>query len=200
MDFQTIRSKTSLVVCGYFLGLVLLPSIATAHCDSLDGPVVRDARIALETRDATPVLKWITQEHEAEVVSVFEKSLAVRGKGDTARELADQHFFETLVRLHRAGEGEPFTGLKPTGSTEPGIAAADAALAAGSGAELARALSAAIENGVNERFATARERQRHAGDSVEAGRDYVEAYVDYVHFVETVESLATHGTPPVHHE
>lgn len=197
---QTIRAKASFVVFGYFVGMVLLPSIGTAHCDSLDGPVVRDARIALETRDATPALKWVTQEHEAEVVSVFEKSLAVRGKGDAARELADRHFFETLVRLHRAGEGEPFTGLKSTGSTEPGIAAADAALAAGSGAELARELSAAIENGVNERFAIVRERQRHAGDSVEAGRDYVEAYVDYVHFVEAVESLAAHGTPPVHHE
>lgn len=197
---QTTRSQASLVVRGYFLGLVLLPSIAAAHCDSLDGPVVRDARTALETRDATPVLKWVMQEHEAEVVSAFEKSLAVRGNGDAARELADQHFFETLVRLHRAGEGEPFTGLKPAGSTEPGIAAADTALAAGSGAELARALSAAIENGVDERFATVRERERHAGDSVEAGRDYVEAYVDYVHFVEAVGNLTAHGAPPVHHE
>jgi hypothetical protein len=27
--------------------------------------------------------------------------------------LADTHFFETVVRLHRLGEGESFTGLKP---------------------------------------------------------------------------------------
>jgi hypothetical protein len=189
-----------LVILGPFAGALLLPSLAVAHCDSLDGPVVRDARIALEARDATPVLKWVTQEDEAEIVSAFDKSLAVRGKGDDARELADRHFFETLVRLHRAGEGEPFTGLKPAGSTEPGIAAADDALAAGSSAELSRELSAAIDHGVNERFAIVRERKLHAGDSVEAGRDYVEAYVDYVHFVEAVERLAAHGTPPVHHE
>ena len=35
----------------------LLSAIAAAHCDALDGPVVRDARIALEKRDPTVVLK-----------------------------------------------------------------------------------------------------------------------------------------------
>lgn len=193
---HTLRVTTLCVIAG----ALLLPAIAAAHCDSLDGPVVRDARAALESGDAAAALKWVTEEHVAEVVDAFEKSLAVRGKGADARELADRHFFETLVRLHRAGEGEPFTGLKPAGSSEPGIAAADDALATGSSAELARELSASIEEGVNDRFALVLERRRHADDSIGAGRDYVAAYVDYVHFVETVAKLAAHGTPPVHHE
>jgi hypothetical protein len=177
-----------------------MPAIAAAHCDSLDGPVVRDARTALEAGDAAPVLKWVAPEQEAEVIAVFEKSVAVRSQGAEARELADLHFFETLVRLHRAGEGEPYTGLKPVGSAERGLVAADDALAAGSSAGLARELSAAIESGVNERFAIARERLRHMDDSVEAGRRYVEAYVEYAHFVEAVHALAAHGAPPVHHD
>lgn len=46
-----------------------------------------------------------------------------------ARQLADMHFFETLVRLHRAGEGAGFTGLKPAGrDLGPAIPAADKAL------------------------------------------------------------------------
>jgi hypothetical protein len=188
----------------YGLGPVLwawfLPAIAAAHCDSLDGPVVRDARIALETGNAAPALKWVTPAHEADVIAVFERSRAVRGKGPEAKELADLHFFETLVRLHRVGEGEPYTGLKPAGSTEPGLAGADHALAAGSSVDLARELSAAIESGVNERFATVRERSRHGADTIEAGREYVEAYVEYAHFVEAVHSLAAHGAPAAHHE
>ena len=193
---MSVTTKNLLLI----LGALLLPAIATAHCDSLDGPVVRDARTALEAGDAAPALKWVAPEYEAEVIAVFEQSRAVRGKGADAGELADRHFFETLVRLHRAGEGEPYTGLKPAGSTEPGLAAADEALAAGSGAELARELSAAIESAVNERFGVVRERMRHKGDSVEAGRHYVEAYVEYAHFVEAIHSLAAHGAPPVHHE
>jgi hypothetical protein len=162
--------------------------------------VVRDARIALETGNAAPALKWVAPAQEADVVAAFEKSRVVREKGPDARELADLHFFETLVRLHRAGEGEPYTGLKPAGSTEPGLEAADHALAAGSSVDLARELSAAIESGVNGRFATVRELSRHAGDTVEAGREYVEAYVEYAHFVEAVHTLAARGAPAVHHD
>jgi len=36
--------------------------------------------------------------------------------------------------------------------------------------------------------------------SVAAGRDYVAAYVDYVHFVEAVHRLAEKGAPHKHQE
>ena len=73
---------------------------------------------------------------EAEVRQVFADTLKVRSLGEEARKLADQYFFETLVRVHRAGEGEPFTGLKPQGTTDPALVAADKALAEGSISEL----------------------------------------------------------------
>jgi hypothetical protein len=196
---RNCRRPALLPILGHFAAALLLPAIAAAHCDSLDGPVVRDARVALEAGDAAPVLKWVAPEQEAEVLATFQKTLTVRGKGTDAKELADLHFFETLVRLHRAGEGEPYTGLKPAGSTQPGLAAADDALAAGSSTALAKELSVAIERAVNERFAIVNERARHAGESVEAGRDYVEAYVEYAHFVESVHTLVARGAAPVHH-
>ena len=84
-----------------------------AHCDSLDGPVVMDARTALEKGDVTPVLKWVKKEHELEIRNVFEQTMTVRAKGEDAKALADMYFFETIVRIHRAGEGEAYTGLKP---------------------------------------------------------------------------------------
>jgi hypothetical protein len=43
----------------------------------------------------------------------FTKTLAVRKQSKEAKELADMYFFETLVRIHCAGEGAPYTGLKP---------------------------------------------------------------------------------------
>jgi hypothetical protein len=98
---------------GYWLGslaaflIVLLPQTANAHCDTLDGPVVAAALVALENGDVTPVLKWVTRENEPEIRAAFSRTLAVRGKGPEAKGLADMYFFETLVRLHRAGEGEP---------------------------------------------------------------------------------------------
>lgn len=81
----------------------------------------------------------VKSEHEAEIRDAFAKAIAVRGLSGYARQLADRYFFETLVRIHRASEGEAFTGLKPAGSVEPGIEAADEALEKGSGATLALA-------------------------------------------------------------
>ena len=113
-----------------------------------------------------------------------------------ARELADTYFFETLVRIHRAGEGAPYTGLKPAGAVEPVIARADLALEKGSVDELARAISGHTLEGIRERFNRAVETRKHAGESVEGGRAYVEAYVDYVHYLEGI-AQAVHGT--AHH-
>ena len=177
-----------------------IPTCSWAHCDSLDGPVVQDARSALAKGDPTPVLKWVKKEHENEIRAAFKQTLAVRGKGDEAKVLADRFFFETLVRIHRAGEGEAFTGLKPAGEIEPGIAAADKALQSGSANELAKHLSAAVAEGIQKRFAVALGKKKHAADSVEAGREYVEAYVDFIHFAEGIDRLATQGVSHLHHE
>jgi hypothetical protein len=171
-----------------------------AHCDSLEGPVVKDARTALDKRNVTPVLKWVKKEQEREIRELFDQTIAVRDKGDDAKALADRYFFEALVRIHRAGEGEAFTGLKPAASVDPGIEAADEALRSASARELSNHLSAAISDGIEKRFALALERGKHAADSVDAGREYVEAYVDYIHYVETVHRLASQGVSHLHHE
>jgi hypothetical protein len=178
--------------------LLALPLQAWSHCDSLEGPVVRDARAALASGDVTPVLKWVSKDREREIVETFRQALAVRSLGDDAKTLADRHFFETLVRIHRAGEGEAFTGLKAAGEVEPGIAAADAALAAGSTDELVEHLSAAASEGIRSRFSAAMERRKKAHESVDAGRAYVEAYVEFIHFVENLDRLATQGAPHGH--
>ena len=126
--------------------------------------------------------------------------MAVRGKGDDAKALADRFFFETLVRIHRAGEGESFAGLKPASYVDPGIAAADKALLSGSVHELAKHMSAAVAESIQKRFAVAVEKKKHVADSVDAGREYVEAYVDYIHFVESVNRVVSHGASHLHHD
>jgi len=195
---MTGKSRQLMMMLGMFLALafwLILPGRAAAHCDTLDGPVVAEARTALSEGDVTPVLKWVRADDEAEIRRAFANTLAVRKLNPEARELADMYFFETLVRIHRAGEGAPYTGLKGAGTVEPVIARADRALEKGSVDELARTIASHAEEGIRERFSRAVETRKHAGDSVEAGREYVEAYVDYVHYLEGVAQLV-HGGPP----
>ncbi len=168
--------------------LLMLPLPAAAHCDTMDGPVVLAARAALAKGDVTPALKWVLPEHEAEIRKAFQSALAARATSPQARELADRWFFETLVRVHRFGEGAPYTGLKPAGSeTSPFVRAADHALESGSADALVRLVTADIEKGIRQRFAQAAERRKRAESSVAAGREFVEAYVQLQHYMEALD-------------
>ena len=195
-----MKLGTAIAIAAVTATCLVLSELAVAHCDALEGPVIRDARAALEKQDPMPVLKWVTSGNENEIRDAFAKTLAVRKLGNEAKTLADRYFFETLVRVHRAGEGEPFTGLKAAGSIDPGHAAADTALEAGSAQRLAKQVAEAIEADIGKRFELALERKKHSADSVAAGRDYVAAYIDYVHFVEAVHRLAEKGAPHKHQE
>ena len=172
--------------------ILALPTPARAHCDTLNGPVVMAAKLALKAGDVTPVLKWVQPAMEAEVRAAFIRTLDVRAGGGAARELADTWFFETVVRLHRAGEGEAYTGLKPAVS-DPGLELADRALETASPDELVKAVAAHVTEGMRSRYARAAEARQHAEHNIEAGRVYVAAYVDYVHFVEALHAALAGG-------
>lgn len=187
-------SKVMTVAVAAVAGLFLYSSPAFAHCDALDGPVVQAARTALDKNDVSQVLRWVPPDREADVRTAFTRTLAVRGLGADARALADTWFFETLVRIHRAGEGAPYDGLKPAGHIEPFAVAVDRSLATGSVDDVVGDVSAHVNRTIRARFAKARETAAHAGDSVEAGRAHVAAYVDYLHYVEALykAGLAEH--------
>jgi hypothetical protein len=182
----------------------LLPCSASAHCDGLDGPVVQAARRALESGNVDLVLVWVQETDEREVREAFQRSSAVRKLGREALELADRSFFETLVRLHRRGEGAPYTGLVPAGrDLGPAIPLADRALTEGKVDRIAELIVDETRKGLVERFHRAREARDYAPADVEAGRDYVEAYVTYIHYVErahesAVEPVAGHFPEPAH--
>lgn len=170
--------------------LPFLVPVLLAHCDTEGGPVISAAKKALETGNVDIVLVWIRQEDEAEIKNAFEKTIAIRKLSYQAQEFADRYFFETLVRIHRAGEGESYTGIKLEGSeVEPGIAAADLALETGSVKKLERELTIQVSNELKSRFQKAMELKKHRNDSVESGRHYVAAYVSFIHFVEKLHLL-----------
>jgi hypothetical protein len=182
--------------------LVLILVLATAgnalaHCDTVDGPVVNLARHALAKGDVKIVLPWVSAEKEGEIRKAFDLTMAVRGKGEKEKELADMYFFEMLVRVHREEEGAPYTGLKPPGlDLGPAIPAADKALESGNPGPLLKLINEKIHDGIHKYYMAAKEKKAHAGESVEAGRAYVQAYVPYLHFV---ERLYLDASTPVAH-
>ena len=191
------RSVIGIVAAAAIILMFSTVGNALAHCDTLDGPVISQARQALEKGDVKVVLPWVAADKEKEIREAFDLAVAVRGKGPKEKTLADRYFFETLVRVHREGEGAPYTGLKPAGmDLGPAIPAADKALESGDPRPLLSLINGKVHEGIHKYYTEARERKAHAKESVEAGRAYVQAYVPYLHFVERLYNDAV--TPVAH--
>jgi hypothetical protein len=195
---KKINIRQMLVALIVFEILFLYSINAQAHCDTLDGPVVESARQALAAGDVTPLLKWVTIDDEQSIRTAFQNTMAVRKLGGQARKLADMYFYETLVRIHRAGEGAPYTGLKPGAAVDPAVALADKALESGSVDKLVGVLTDATAKGVRKRFHQALEAKKHAEESVAAGREFVAAYVVFTHYVEQLHTSVKSDTE--HHD
>lgn len=205
--------ETSIAVIaafGLFTISLLGPNRGFAHCDGLDGPVVRAAQRALETKNVNLVLIWVAKDDEPEVREAFQKTIAVRKLDPQAKELADLYFFEKLVRIHRAGEGEPYTGLKAAGrDLGPAIPAADRALESRKLEPLLKLLTQEIQSGIGQKFEDVLAKKDYQADNVQAGREYVEAYVRFLEHVERIHESAKNpgrghleefGKPVLHKE
>ena len=179
-----------LIVAAAVASALMWSLPAAAHCDTLDGPVVAAARKALDSGNVNLILVWVQKKDEAEIRNQFQKTVAVRKAGGQAKELADMYFFETLVRIHRAGEGAGYTGLKPAGKIEPPIAVADKSLESGKLQEVAKLISKRTEEGLHRSFEDMMKKKKYNPNDVAAGRAFASAYVEYTHYVERLYDAA----------
>lgn len=191
---MTIPTKL-MYVAALLLLTMFLPALSFAHCDSVAGPVAKDVQKALASSELTPVLKWIRPADESELRAVFERALAVRKNGkEAAAALADQFFLETAVRLHRASEGEPYTGLKPASAAEePAPALVDAALSNNSLASVEEPVISNVRSALRGKIDQLEKARKDAQKSPAQGRAFVRAYVALIHYIEGLEEPGTTG-------
>jgi hypothetical protein len=155
---------------------------------------VKAAKKALETGNINYVLIWIQKESEKELKSVFEKTLRARKTGKEAQEVADDWFFETAIRLHRAGEGAPYTGLKPAGLDEgPVVPRTEKAIETGDANEAIRFILHAVEEDLTHRFNDVMAKKTYEVNDVAAGRAYVAAFIGWVVYTHHLYTSITGG-------
>jgi hypothetical protein len=190
---MSLKSKLAamLFLASFFF---VFTNTASAHCDSYDGPVIKDAEKALETNNVNLVLKWVTTEQEKEITPLFQKTYELRNGDKEVYEIVKKHFFETLVRLHRETEGAPYTGLKPAGTTKPIIQMTDKAIKEENVDDFLVKLNNHIDKVVRDKYQKVSELNKVKDDSVEIGREFVAAYVDYTHTVEAIHDIIEHGS------
>lgn len=192
VNSKSNNSKLQTILTMVFV-LLLVSFSASAHCDSYDGPVITDAVKALETNNVDFVLKWITEEQEEEIIQLFNKTFELKKGDKEIYAIVEKHFFETLVRLHRETEGEPYTGLKPAGSTKQIIQMTDEALKEGHVDDFLVKLNAHIDRVVREKYKKVITLNKVKDNSAQQGRAFVEAYVDYTHTVASMHDIMENG-------
>jgi uncharacterized protein DUF6448 len=181
------------------IGLAFTPIGAKAHCDAVDGPVATAAIKALDTRNVNLILPFAPAQVETELSAAFEQVLAVRTMGPEAKALADRYFMETAVRLHRAGEGAPYTGLQPAGRDfGPAIPAAEKALETAKADELMALMAERIMHGIDDRFRGAiahssATKEPAAPADVPAARERISAELAFIGYVEGIYESAKGG-------
>lgn len=181
---NAIYFKGSFIIFMSFMAI----NISSAHCDTMDGPLVKDAMKAMDQNNVNYALKWVPAANEAEIREAFKLAMKVRGLNPDAKELAEKYFFDTLVRIHRVSEGMAFTGVKPSGTPiDEKIIAADKSLEIGNLSPLKGKIPEKDMPELTERFEKAMSLKNFKVNDVAAGREYIEAYVQFFKFAEGEE-------------
>ncbi len=182
------NSEIRLISIFIVLLLILSTNVTFAHCDTMNGPLIKDARLAIAQNNINYALKWVSSKNEAEIKDAFKLMMKVRETGPEGKELAEKYFFETLVRIHRTGEGMPYTGIKPSGTPiDEKIMAADKSIESGNLSPLKDIISKEKLAELTIRFNKVMSLKNFDVNNVEAGREYIEAYVLFFKFAEGEE-------------
>lgn len=184
------RTVTLLLLLG-----MLFPAMASAHCDRVNGPVAQDAREALQEGQIEPVAIWVGPEEIMELEEAFQESLAAYRMGGDAKKVAERYFMSTAIRLHRMAEGFPFTGLKSAKPLPEDIALAEKALETGELKPVTDFLAKEMEEQTERLFEQTLKAREGKDESIEAGREWADAYVKYVIFVHDLHKRISSGAP-----
>lgn len=197
MNLKKSNLSKSIFVIVAALGMSVFASNAFAHCDFESGPVAVAAKQALKTGDVNDVLVWVTADQTRELTTTYQQAKTVYEKGGPAEALAEQYFMENAVRLHRLAEGMSYTGLKPVQPAPEAIQVAERSLETGNLTPTNDRLVDAMNDKVSDLFEQARAARKHKDEDLAAGREWTDAYVRYVTYIEgldsTIQAGATHG-------
>lgn len=186
--------KTLIVIITIVISAFFIQNKVMAHCDTEDGPVIGDAKKAIDNNNVNYVLKWVSNDDEKELTDAFNLAMKVRNYSPEAKKLSEKYFFETLVRLHRSGEGVPYTGVKPSGThIDEKILAADKSIQTGNLEPLSGMVPENRKTELQKLFNEVMLHKNYDVNDVNSGREYVESYVKFFHYAEGEKELNEHG-------
>jgi hypothetical protein len=140
------------------------------------GPMMKAARMALESGNARHILIWVPEGSENTLKNLLEKACCERY---SQKSKAADWYFETVQRLHRSGMQSNYSGIEDVIFGEiPVIRKADEAIETGNFEQLSGLVPVMDISELRQRFDTIREMRNYP--DLSAGRTFVSAYLEFM--------------------
>lgn len=149
--------------------------------DMTNGPVMGAAKMALDKGNVNYVLIWVPEESENKLKNLFEKTFCESRAGKDMEDIAINWYFETVKRLHRAGERRLYTCMNPDGSDERSVVPkVKRAIETGEADEIIGFIPKTKEHDFRHRLHHLIEKKNYDVNNVAAGREYVAEFIDFI--------------------
>ena len=158
--------------------------------DPHNGPVMRAAKMALETGNANYVLIWVSEKSENTLKNLLEKTYCERSSRKNLQNRAIDWYFETVNRFHLANKGALYTCLKPGGLDEnPIVPKVERAIETGNFEKIIGVIPNTHAADVREHFHHVMDKRNYDLNNIAAGRAYVSAFFDFIGYVHNLSSV-----------
>jgi len=154
------------------------------HYDARNGPVMKAAKMALETGNVNYVLIWVPEESENQLKNLLEKTFCKRRAQKDVHDVTIDWYFQMVSRLHRSGERVLYTCMKPDGLDEsPIVPKVERAIEIGDVEEIIGGIPNTKEGDLRQRFRHVMNKRNYDVNNIAAGRAYVSAFIDFIVYV-----------------
>jgi hypothetical protein len=149
--------------------------------DITNGSVMDAAKMALDTGNVNYVLIWVPEASENKLKNLFAKTVCERRDRKDVQDIAFDWYFETVNRLHRAGEGTLYTCMNLAGLDERSVVPkVKRVIETGEAEEIIGFIPKTQEHDFRHRFRHVMEKKNYDVNNVVDGRAYVAAFTDFI--------------------
>lgn len=154
-----------------------------------NGPVMRAAKMALETGNVDYILIWVPEESANTLKNLLEKTCCERTTRRKARNHSVEWYMQTINRLH----SEYFRPHDLNISTKTAeerrtILQVEKACETGNFDEIATVMQVTSDEEIRRRFNEVLDKSDYDVDNIAAGRAYVSAFTDFIACVNSSRS------------
>ena len=157
--------------------------------DVMQGPVVKAAKMSLETGNVNYVLIWLPEESENSIKNLLEKTCCKHSSKMNMQNQAYDWYFATVNRFFSASRSRDYLTVQFGGLSEkPLVLKVDKAIESGNFEEIRDIIPVSHEADAKQRFQHIMNMRNYPVNNIQSGRAYVSAFFDFARYVHNLSS------------